>query len=114
MTELELKIDLLSADARRAFDEGRLEDARDLWLVTADAMEEVGRRTSAWLYRVVAGRLHVLHWARSQHGPRIALADVRPLRRSPFKPGQRVTEFEIDRGVGIVRVDRRGRVRRVR
>ena len=119
MTPAQLhQIGLLTADANRASDEGRFEDARDLWLVVADAEEEGGHLTSAWLHRITATGYHVLIWARAQLDPRITFSDIRPRRAArariidQFKSGRRVDTFEIA-GHGYVHVDRRGRVRRV-
>ena len=107
----------LRGDANRAYNEGRLADARDLLLVAADAQEETGRYPrSAWLDRIGAMRLHVLIWARENVSPSIERDEVIPIRPRGWGVGDPVSEFTVGSGISRgapikVRVDRRGRVR---
>lgn len=97
--------------------------ACDVYVVAADAALEAGNASMAWILRVVARRMHVIAWARQKIDPGITADDVspdQPRRGESWDTTMKreVTTFYVREPFTgdriVVRVDRRGRVRRVR
>lgn len=67
-------------DAAALADAGRYTDARDAYLVAADAAETLGRPAEAWTLRIAARRMHIVDWARRELDPRVTPSEVTPRR----------------------------------
>lgn len=111
----------LRYEAAELADQQRFVEARDAYLVAADAAEEIGLpgfAADAWALRAAARRMHVVAWARSID-PKITSSDVMMRPRRGTGTREEVRLFTIaspgpqGRGIflTVVRVGKRGDVR---
>ena len=111
----------LMQEAHALDEAGRYREARDAFLVAADAAEEEGKRTIAWALRLVARKMHIADWARKKF-PTLGIRSSHVFPRPPTLDVRQAMNEEVkvflirspffDEAL-VVSVDRRGRVRRV-